>query len=427
MAGLNIIQGAMGAGKTYYGVYKILERSNDKEFLKRVKESGKPALCITNIKGINVDGFPPYEIINLYSVLDRFNQMMPEDERIEGVDYEAELKQTCLDDMSLGVKVLRHSVFKKVSNNFSHIFVVIDEAHLFYPSDYYQRLKVLKYEQYDKDDMIQFITMCRHINVDVMLLTQTTDIIWRKLIGMADDVLRGFPPSKRVPRSFQYRDRLGLVKVVLKRKEIFNLYKSSDVEESRQGMPMIYKVLVGLVICIFSMLFLTFFNTKKMVNPEYAKKGGSKVDNKSSLGSFSNKDAIKMVPGEIIRHGVPRVVSKLTRAKEYNSEFNPDFDDFVKPPVSKAGVIGNEKLLVQYMGNMVPIQFVPDDILKIRIVDGEEVIWMREPFIGKEEESEKEEDDNDDRFGNDRNSGSGYGTVFSDKNGNEIELEESIN
>lgn len=223
---IHIIEGVPGSGKTYYAVNYLISNfyKFDDFYNEFVENENKNVLVITNI-----DNFRPKHL-NLDVLVERFTL-----EKFFTVEN-----------------------FEKIQKQYKvkNIVVIIDEAQRYFDRKFYNK------------DVFYFFQYHRHLGVDIFLITQSKNTISKEIVVLAEYIVRAVPRSTQLG-AFRYKfyDVNGnflFSKSLKKSKNVFNAYKSMDVDEvSKPKNVILPKIIfaVGAFIFLFVSvpLILKFF------------------------------------------------------------------------------------------------------------------------------------------------------------------------
>lgn len=237
--------GLPGSGKTYRAVDHVYNCFLDKES----KLFGSYHLFHTNINEFKFDQF---------NAVDKVAYNLDFDQLLISL---TELRDLYLSKVGDSVLLERAAELK-----LTHTLFVIDEAHNFLE---------------DKNDVvIWWLTYHRHLHQDIILITQSLDLIYRKYLRLGQFFFRAAPSSFRLRRNFftyhefpNYRlfskQCTGTISVKFKQ-SVYDLYKSGA---NTQGKNVVYKYLIVAAVSLF-LVVLAF-----MFLPSFLGNGGASDKN----------------------------------------------------------------------------------------------------------------------------------------------------
>jgi zona occludens toxin len=233
---ISLIFGFPGSGKSYYAVEKIFN------ILSSTKESNFE-IIYTNIGGVKFDNFPDSKI--------QFKKLK-EDELIVYLTQCFKLYEQYKNFENVDDYLIEFS--KKM--NFYNALIVFDECHDFFSNQ--DRIKIF------------WLTYHRHLNHEIILLTQNKSLINSKYRAIPEQFIEAQPRSKKIfsntlnykhYASFAMRNTDLFNKSSIKvSQEIFNLYQSGNKSNQKSIILKFIFIFLGGIL-IAAALFLYLFNS----------------------------------------------------------------------------------------------------------------------------------------------------------------------
>lgn len=227
---INIIDGPLGAGKTYFAVQHITHNYCDyDEFLEQYRL--KPnILLITNIDGLKVKHQKLDELLENHG---GFN------------------------------KVFSREFNENLHKKYETIIYLIDEAQEYWNAED-------KRSKQDYLDSAPFLRWSRHAGVDLYLITQSARMLPRTLYDIVEQYISTTPRSDRLKNIFRYQIKSAKSREIISTKtlvpdqKVFKTYKSMDFKETEKtsNIYMHQFKWIGIFACIG---ILALFTTYKMV------------------------------------------------------------------------------------------------------------------------------------------------------------------
>lgn len=256
---LELITGVPGSGKTYKAVNTLYDTFlNDKSKLYKANSH-----FFTNINEFRFDIFP------------------------DGVAYKLNF-----DDFYSKLNTLHDSAITHGKNdtqlkdqakelNLLNALIIIDEAHNYF----------------DKDDnvLIWWTSYQRHLGQNIILLTQSLDLLNRKYKKFAESFLRAVPSSLRLFGSvFRYKryidykmyekQLIGTEKLKFNQ-DVYNLYQSGSNQQSQKVIWKFFAI-AGFA---FFVLLLVFYLIYKKWSPSVSEKNTTVSASSAAAGSVSSQ------------------------------------------------------------------------------------------------------------------------------------------
>ncbi|RRS30987.1 MAG: hypothetical protein P794_05050 [Epsilonproteobacteria bacterium (ex Lamellibrachia satsuma)] len=228
---ITIIDGLMGAGKTYYSV-DFIYNNHDKYFN-----------VFTNIDGFKFyDNVKPLKFSYILGVLDDLKSIYDREDTT---------------DQDLWTHLYSIGFLNSSDKDFiKPVLIVMDEAH----------------NEFDKknDLLTWLITYHRHLFIDLILITQTFSLIHYSYHKLFESILHAMPSSRQIiGNKFKYQKHIKLPitdgkygtfvgDVFLKKnKAVFDLYQSGDKVRSKNLLRRyIYLIAAGVVLVLVGFYFV---------------------------------------------------------------------------------------------------------------------------------------------------------------------------
>lgn len=263
---LEFYTGVPGSGKTYRAVDHIYNSFLDEKH----ENYQKYKRFYTNINEFNFSYFNDQEDqdnSNSKSSIIKKPTHKIQNSKLVHLNNDEVANNLDFDLLVNNLEILRQLYLQKVPDNelmqkadelrLSDSFFVIDEAHNYFDSK--------------NNTLIWWLSYHRHLHQDIMLITQSLDLVYRKYLRFAEFYYRAVPSSLRIRGNvFTYNQYLkwqlfknsksGTIKVKFN-PEVYKLYGSGA---NTQGKKVIYKFILFAVffIIVSSLGFFAYSSTK---------------------------------------------------------------------------------------------------------------------------------------------------------------------
>lgn len=281
---LEYYTGVPGSGKTYRAVDHIYNSFLDEKH----ENFSKYKRFYTNINEFNFEYFNDIET-------DQSENLKSKKPTTKNDPLDPVANNLDFDHLLANLEILRELYLQKVPDaelmkradelRLSDSFFVIDEAHNYFDSK--------------NDTLVWWLSYHRHLHQDIMLITQSLDLIYRKYLRFAEFFYRAVPSSLRIRGNvFTYNQYLkwqlfknsksGTIKVKFNN-EVYKLYGSGA---NTQGKKVIYKFIIFAVVgIIIAALGFTFFSSS--ITPDDSNSTISTAPSSKFVSSFStNRSSI---------------------------------------------------------------------------------------------------------------------------------------
>ncbi|MFN3978696.1 MAG: zonular occludens toxin domain-containing protein, partial [Sulfurihydrogenibium azorense] len=225
---ITIIEGVPGSGKTYFAVFKTVEKLNRIKYTK--------INIITNIENFQVN-----------------------DDRVHLTTFETQEEL---------FRILNVDYFKEnYTFNYEYNFIIVDECQRYF------------YKMSNKD-VLFFLQYHRHLNCDIFLITQTMRSLPSEIVFLAESFVEAIPRSFTLKNIFRYNVRDIATKEVIDRftlpvkSEIFSMYRSAHIENTDRKNFFHQKIFISIAIFAAAILLLlySFYSIFYSKKQEYANK-----------------------------------------------------------------------------------------------------------------------------------------------------------
>jgi len=267
---MDIVTGKPGAGKTLLAVKMIVDEyfywhKKNKEFYRNDKN--KKYVIFTNIVGFKLP----------HKNLDEIFEDIPFDQFFS-YDYQV-----------------------KIHEKYPHILYIIDEVHDFIPPRY-NNIQVMKY-----------FSKHRQLGDRVYLITQDTELTYKKLVKLCELEYRAVPKTFKLPGTYTYNLKAkGMIvkrKMFREDKRLYKLYKSFSNDNMIQHFNPL-KIIIPLLIIGFLICGYFFF---QFLNPDSDEKPLTpKLPPKKAITEFR-----KIAPIEPIK--TPEPSPEETNLKQFHA------------------------------------------------------------------------------------------------------------
>jgi len=240
-----LITGVQGSGKTYYGVKLLKELLSKPKFIN--------SKIYTNIDNFQLSHFLIKDLfLELETAYKHYLKYR------DGVDENNNKINRYLDLTSI---------------------VLMDEAH--------------NYLNKSNDLLVWFVTEHRHLNIELIVLTQKETLIHHSL-RIYDRIIEALPPSSTFSSSYlRYNEYSGLISSATKirsfnekkDKSIFAIYKSGDILETKR--PFFKWILIAFALIIVVVLFFLRFLDSFYSSNDDVNQVGIKLDKNISKVSIN--------------------------------------------------------------------------------------------------------------------------------------------
>jgi hypothetical protein len=285
---IRIITGRPRSGKTYYAVYHV------------------STTYFTREKDGSFEIKPEYANLKIVS-------------NIENLQIPHEPLQTWIDGAGGVDKLFSLEYQKKIQNKYPQIVYLIDEAQFFFPATY------------KNNAFFNWLEYHGHLGQDIFFMTHAFTSMPRHVFNLAELTLGALPRTTSFlgGRDLRYNVyESGIIvdkKVLLKKKWVFDLYKSQSAKEvEKTGNPFLKYLVIFIIVLLFG-----FYN------------GYARVMNLGDQGDQGDQDKKKSV---------------------FSSTVKSALSDSIKPQAEKvipsiwvtvSHVVQGESILVVYRGSFV--------------------------------------------------------------------------
>jgi len=339
MAGLKVVSGLPGSGKTYYLVDLIVRDYFEFDPKYFEYKNPKNVTIVTNIKGLKL----PHKTLDSVwqnagcSSLDQFLAIPLLPGHTEEQSVEASI------------------VYKWCMKHAPVVFLV-DEAQRRWPYTH------------KNNDVGFFFQYHRHLGVDIYLSTQNWKDLWPKITGLCEFEIRATPSSKRLLNELKYKtfceyEQIGSFSLPYS-KRIAALYTSFDASEHGRTVRPLRKYLLYAVIMVFILLGALFFAYRYLTSKhiekdmpvitETSKRKRESVASRPVVDSSSGSKVASPVAslrGKLMDDSLAGLVDRGTVEQE-----------FVRVDCGAAWVDG-KIIAVEFFGQMIPISRFPFQVL----------------------------------------------------------------
>lgn len=223
--------GPLGSGKTYYAVNYLMKYIKYDKIYDDYHIHKPDVLIISNIEGLRC---------NHWHLNDKLSGLY------DGLLCEASVLEKALVEF-FSIKNFEN-IMKKTGKQ--HIILLIDEVHYLFPSGYYNK------------SVYEFFAYCRHIGLDVIMLTQGMQSMTKMFNPLFETIHNAVPRSKQLLKNMSYtvtdfNGKYMYGSAIRIKQVVFGLYKSFRVDEKNKPKNAIHHWLV--IIAVFFVLAILLF------------------------------------------------------------------------------------------------------------------------------------------------------------------------
>jgi hypothetical protein len=315
-----VLTGVPGSGKTYFAVdmindllqkLKKKEKINDKEAQEKIK-------VLHNVDGLKVG-----------TVLDTF----------------------CAErDLDLITPFTDH--YHKDNEEFRGWLFVVDECQTLFP-------KNMRNEQVQR-----FFQMHRHYGIDVVLLSQDYKLICPAISLLSEFQYRAVSDTANpLPATFMYKQMIGYEEIgrkfKIKKKQVFNLYKTADFDQKKVKKKARPMLIVG-VICLLLAIFGVYkvFTLKDGINSPSSNKAPKLT--KQEQKNLAQKRQHQKQPQPFTQNGYTD-----SYEKPYPDSYLQKLNSFTLLPLDKIEDSTGKYFIL--MGTLWPAKDLPYKVIKTRL------------------------------------------------------------
>ena len=271
---VSLVVGFPGSGKSYYAVKKIYDILSIKD-----NKPSQYEIIYTNIGGIKFDYFPDSKVLF---------KKLKESDLIEYLTECFKIYELHKNDDNVDDYLIEYSK----TQNFYNSLIIFDECHDFFGSQ--DKVKIF------------WLTYHRHLNHEIILLTQNKSLINTKYRAIPEQFIEAQPRSKKLfsnTLNYKHYSSFAMRKSdqfntssIKTNKDIFDLYQSGNKSTQKSILVKFIVILgFGLIVAIFLFMNLLggFADDTNTLNDNFNKLGQTHNINNTTTKTELSQENIK--------------------------------------------------------------------------------------------------------------------------------------